>query len=77
MSRITELNHHLFNQLERLSDPDMSAERLQIELSRTHAIKTIAKEVIASGVLAVEAEKIRQEYRMPSGSGKQLLEDLK
>jgi hypothetical protein len=44
-NKITDLNDHLFAQLERLGDEDMTAERLDIEQRRTKAISEISRQV--------------------------------
>ncbi len=39
---LTDLNNHLFAQLERLGDEDLDGEKLQQEINRAKAISDIA-----------------------------------
>lgn len=52
---LTDLNNHLFEQLERLGDAKDGA--LEAEIDRSKAVATIAKNIIDNGKLALEAEK--------------------
>lgn len=53
---LTDLNNHLFAQMERLSDEDLNGEALEQELKRTDAIKNISKEIISNAQLALDAQ---------------------
>lgn len=54
-NKLSDLNNHLFTQLERLCDEDLSPKQLELELERTKAIKGIAQEVISAGKLSLDA----------------------
>lgn len=54
---LSDLNNHLFEQLERLNDA--SDESLNDEINRSKAVTDIAKNVIDNGKLVLEAEKFR------------------
>lgn len=56
-NKLTDLNNHLFAQLERLSDEDLKPEALELELSRTRAVSAIAKDIISNGTLVLQAQK--------------------
>lgn len=58
-----DLNMHLFAQLERLSDEDLMGENLKEEISRSRAIATIAKEIIANADVVLQAKKFNTEYQ--------------
>lgn len=53
-----DLNNHLFSQLERLNDEDLSGEKLQEEINRSRAITTVATKIIENGSLVLEAKKM-------------------
>ena len=53
-----ELNNHMFDQLERLNDESLKGEELKEELERTKAMSEIAKRVIDTGRLALDATKV-------------------
>ena len=57
-NKLTDLNNHLFAELERLSDEDMSDEQLSKELKRADAIGKISAQIINNGHLALNAAKI-------------------
>jgi len=53
---LTDLNNHLFAQIERLGDEKMTAKQLDFEDIRTKNIVGIAKEVIANGRLVLDSQ---------------------
>ena len=55
-NKLTDLNNHLFAQLERLSDEDLTPEQLQIELGRTKGLSCIAKNIVDNGQLMLNAQ---------------------
>lgn len=69
-NKMTDLNDHLFAQLERLSDEELSAEALEAEIKRAKAVSGIAQQVIANadlGLRAAEFEdrKLDADLRLP------------
>lgn len=68
---LTDLNNHLFSQLERLSKADISEDELSQEIQRTSSMVSIAKEVVSNARLVFEAEKFRTEFNY-NGNGKKL-----
>lgn len=60
-NKLTDLNNHLFAQLERLSDEDLSGEDLSEEIRRAEAVCGVSTQIIANGALALKAEKFREE----------------
>lgn len=58
---LTDLNNHLFAELERLGDEEVVGEALDGELKRASAISNVAQQIIQLGALAVKAEKVQYE----------------
>lgn len=58
-NKLIDLNNHLFAQLERLGDEEISGEVLGNEIARSKAMSSVAKEIISNAALALEAEKWR------------------
>ncbi|MFW5908031.1 MAG: hypothetical protein ACOCR8_00195 [Desulfosalsimonas sp.] len=56
-NKLIDLNNHLFAQLERLSDEDMTGDKLSEEMERSKAIGGVAKNIIDNAKLALEAQK--------------------
>lgn len=54
-NKLTDLNDHLFAQIERLSDEDITPEKLEVEINRAKAITSVAREVISNAALVLQA----------------------
>jgi hypothetical protein len=61
-NRLSDLNDHLFAQLERLSDEDMTAEQIGIEAERGQAIVAVADQIIRNASLKIQAAKILSDH---------------
>lgn len=59
---LTDLNNHLFAQLERLSDEDLKGEALDTEIKRAEAVSKVSSEIIKNGELQFKAMKHMDEY---------------
>ncbi len=59
---LNDLNEYLFQELDRLTNEDLSEEELDKEIKRSDALQKIAKTVIDNGVLALQAKKHLDEY---------------
>lgn len=66
-NKLTDLNNHLFAQLERLNDESLEGEALEQEIERSKAITGVSKEVVANGRLVLDAEKHKREYGLSDG----------
>lgn len=56
-NKLTDLNDHLFAEMERLSDEDLSQEELEKEIKRSKAVADVADKIINNAQLALQAEK--------------------
>lgn len=54
-NKLSDLNDHLFAQMERLSDEGLSAEQIQQESKRSAAIVNVAEQIIRNADLTFKA----------------------
>jgi len=59
---LQDLNDHLFEQLERLNDDDLTEEQLEKELKRAEGMTRIAAQIISNGELAYRTMVHMDEY---------------
>jgi hypothetical protein len=57
-NKISDLNDHLFAQLERLNDEEITSEDLDKEIGKAKAISQIASQIINANKLTLEAVKL-------------------
>lgn len=67
---LLDLNNHLFEQLERLNDEDLTEEQLNNELRRAEGITKIAAQIISNGELAFKTMSHMDEYGYELGKRK-------
>jgi len=70
-NKLTDLNNHLFAQLERLGDEGLSQEDFDKEIRRAKAISDVAKNVVESAKTSLEGVKFGHLYM---SEGKQMPE---
>ena len=58
---LKDLNNHLFAQLERLGDEDLSQEKLNREVARSEAVGKIASTIIDNANTVLRAVKLKEE----------------
>lgn len=58
-NKLTDLNDHLFEQLERLNDEDLTSEELEKEIERSKAMTNVARVIIENGRLALDAQELK------------------
>jgi hypothetical protein len=61
-NKLSDLNDHLFAQLERLSDEDMVGEKLDQEVARGKAIVAVSDQIIQNANLTIQAAKILSDH---------------
>lgn len=57
-NKLTDLNDHLFLQIEKLSDETLTGERLKEEIDRSKAIAALATPIVNSSKTFVDALKL-------------------
>lgn len=56
-NNLTDLNNHLFEQLERLNDDELKGDALKEEIQRSKSIEDVAKQIINNGRLVLDSQK--------------------
>lgn len=59
---LADLNNHLFAQLERLGDEDLTAEQIEQEVKRADAIVQVSDQIVGSAGLQLRAAKLFAEH---------------
>lgn len=54
-NKFKDLNDHLFAQLERLSDEDLTEEQIKKEVIRSHAMVAVSNKIVAAAALQLKA----------------------
>ena len=57
-NKLTDLNNHLFAQLERLSEEDLTPEQIDVEVKRSDAIVGLSEQIVKNADLHLRAAKI-------------------
>lgn len=61
-NKLENLNNHLFEELERLNDEDLTGDALKDEKERAEIMAKLAQTIINNGELALKAVKHYDEY---------------
>lgn len=61
-NKLTDLNDHLFAQLERLSDESLSAEDIAKEVTRAQAVVSVADVIVANAGVQLRAVTLAVEH---------------
>ena len=75
-NRLTDLNDHLFMQLERLGKESLTSEQIEQEVNKADAIVKVADKIISNANLTLSAAKLVAEHgehfvsRLPMLEGK-------
>lgn len=67
---LTDLNNYLFETLERLTDDELTEEQLQREITKSHAVTSVAETIIHNSELSLKALRHVEEYGIGSGDKK-------
>ena len=62
MNNLQDLNGVLFQQIERLNNPKMRVEEIAVEADRAEAIVKVSNVILGNAKLALEAQKLFDEY---------------
>lgn len=73
-NKLSDLNNHLFAQLERLSDEDLDSEQLGMEIERAKSISSISSQIVSNAQLQLKAVELQCEYGTKNIGLKGLLE---
>lgn len=57
-NKLSDLNNHLFAQIERLSDEELTDEQLEKEVKRSKAMIGVSAQIIKGNKLVIEAMKL-------------------
>ena len=60
-NKLTDLNNHLFAQLERLNDEDTKDENMELEIRKAKAVSQVASEILKSSKLSLDAARLVHE----------------
>lgn len=57
-NKLTDLNNHLFTQLERLSEEGIAAEQIETEARRAEAMVAVSDQILRNAELSLKAAKL-------------------
>lgn len=61
-NKLSDLNDHLFAQLERLSDESLTTEQITQEVQRTDAIVDVSEQIVRNADLQLKAVKLLADH---------------
>ena len=72
-NKLSDLNNHLFAQIERLGDESIVGDQLKDEIERSRAVNNVAKMIVNNARLALDAQIAIQDMR-PNSQLPEMLE---
>jgi hypothetical protein len=74
-NKLGDLNNHLFAQLERLGDEELTGDKLEEEINRAKAITSVSSQIIANGSLVLKAQIAIRDGELDNKKLPKMLED--
>jgi len=68
MNTLSDLNNYLFEQIERMTDDELTEEQLQKEILRSQAVTKVAEVIVRNGELALKTMEHMNEYGYGQGA---------
>ena len=65
-NNLADLNDHLFEQITRLNDDNLSPEQLEHEIERTKGVCLVANQIISNATLALKATCVQKGVEVPN-----------
>lgn len=65
-NNLSDLNDHLFKQIARLNDDNLTPEQLEHEIERTKGVCLVANQIISNATLALKATCVQKGVEMPN-----------
>lgn len=60
-NKLSDLNNHLFAQLERLTDESLTGDNLKEEIERSRAVSQVSGQILSNASLVLKAEAMKTE----------------
>jgi hypothetical protein len=76
-NKLSDLNNHLFAQLERLNDDDLKGDQLKEEINRAKAMSQVATQIVNGAKTVVDAMRLVNKDDLNEGKVQQLIGDYK
>ncbi len=72
-NKFSDLNDHLFAQMERLGDEGLKGDALKDEIARSKAVIGVSNQIVESGKVVLEAKALQLEYGITTENPQELL----
>lgn len=57
-NKLSDLNNHLFAQMERLQDEELTSDKLKTEIERAKAVTIISNQIVSNARLVLDAQSL-------------------
>ncbi len=58
-NKLSDLNNHLFAQLERLNDETIKGDKMHLEIEKAKAMSSVAKQITATASIVLKATELQ------------------